>query len=420
MYIKDLIETLKKERKGIYSICSSDRQVLWAALKQAVQYQSPLLIEATCNQVNQFGGYTGMGPADFRDFVFKMAQQAGASPEQLILGGDHLGTQPFKHLPSSKAMEQAQKMVRLYAEAGFTKLHLDTSIRCADDGKLSAEAFEERACERAVDLAQTIESSMDCRNISYVVGTEVPTPGGALEEEKLRPTGAVEAEATLDRLQKAFHRRGLEKGWERTCALVVQPGVEFGSQKVEDYNPGFSAALGRVMDQRPLVFEAHSTDYQGSKALKALVQEGFSILKVGPALTYTKRQALFALARIEAELLPPEESSQLLETIETIMTASPEHWESHYNGNLQQQILNRYYSYSDRIRYYWSEPRIDQSVALLMQNLRKNPIPATLIYEFFPTAYWSLREGLILGDPAELVCHSIQGEIQRYRQACGL
>ena len=51
--------------KGIYSICSAHPWVLGAAMKQALDDGTPLLIESTSNQVDQFGGYTGMKPADF-------------------------------------------------------------------------------------------------------------------------------------------------------------------------------------------------------------------------------------------------------------------------------------------------------------------------------------------------------------------
>ena len=56
--------------RGITSVCSAHPIVIEAALRLAKRLGRPALIEATCNQVNQDGGYTGMTPADFRDFVF--------------------------------------------------------------------------------------------------------------------------------------------------------------------------------------------------------------------------------------------------------------------------------------------------------------------------------------------------------------
>ena len=58
----------KKIPKGIYSICSSNIYVLEAAIKKA-KNEEVLLIEATPNQVNQNGGYSGMTPKEFVKFV---------------------------------------------------------------------------------------------------------------------------------------------------------------------------------------------------------------------------------------------------------------------------------------------------------------------------------------------------------------
>ena len=55
------------EHVGITSVCSAHPLVLRAALEHAAQTGTVVLIEATSNQVDQDGGYTGMRPADFRD-----------------------------------------------------------------------------------------------------------------------------------------------------------------------------------------------------------------------------------------------------------------------------------------------------------------------------------------------------------------
>ena len=107
--------------------------------------EHPILIEATCNQVNQDGGYTGMTPADFRDFVHALADEAGIDRRRIVLGGDHLGPNPWKALSARDAMAKARDLVRAYVEAGFTKIHLDASMACADDGELAEEEIAERA-----------------------------------------------------------------------------------------------------------------------------------------------------------------------------------------------------------------------------------------------------------------------------------
>ncbi|MFL1089387.1 class II D-tagatose-bisphosphate aldolase non-catalytic subunit, partial [Acinetobacter baumannii] len=92
-----------------------------------------VLIEATSNQVNQFGGYTGMQPADFRDFVYNIARTVGFPAERIILGGDHLGPNCWQDEPAAVAMEKSIDLIKAYVAAGFSKIHLDASMSCADD-----------------------------------------------------------------------------------------------------------------------------------------------------------------------------------------------------------------------------------------------------------------------------------------------
>ena len=60
-----------------------------------------------------------------------------------------------------------------------------------------------------------------------------------------------------------------------------------------------------------LIFEAHSTDYQTPAALAALVRDHFAILKVGPALTFALREALWALDCIEREWIDSDAGVRL-------------------------------------------------------------------------------------------------------------
>lgn len=69
----------------------------------------------------------------------------------------------------------------------------------------------------------------------------------------------------------------------RVIASVVQPGVEFDHHNVIAYAPANAQALSAAIARQPgMVFEAHSTDYQTSTALQALVRDHFAILKVAP------------------------------------------------------------------------------------------------------------------------------------------
>lgn len=73
------------KQNGIYSVCSAHPLVIEAALLQALDNDSFLLIEATSNQVDQFGGYTGMTPADFYQYVIEQAKMSVFLSRSLFL-----------------------------------------------------------------------------------------------------------------------------------------------------------------------------------------------------------------------------------------------------------------------------------------------------------------------------------------------
>ena len=86
--------------------------------------------------------------------------------------------------------------------------------------------------------------------------------------------------------------------------MVVQPGVEFGDEFVHDYRAESAQDLVKLIEGYPnLVYEAHSTDYQTRQNLAHLVRDHFAFLKVGPALTFAFREAVFALVHMENELI---------------------------------------------------------------------------------------------------------------------
>ena len=142
--------------RGITSVCSAHPLVIEAALRRAAAEDQVALIEATCNQVNQEGGYTGMKPSDFRTFIEGIAADIGFPVERIILGGDHLGPNPWRKLPAEDAMVRAEAMVAAYVEAGFEKIHLDTSMGCAGE-PLALE--DELTSARAARLAKTAEDA---------------------------------------------------------------------------------------------------------------------------------------------------------------------------------------------------------------------------------------------------------------------
>jgi D-tagatose-1,6-bisphosphate aldolase subunit GatZ/KbaZ len=406
--------------KGIYSVCSANRLVLEAAFAQAARDQSPLLIEATCNQVNQEGGYTGLTPAQFRDYVHTIAQDMRFPTERVILGGDHLGPNPWRTQSPAVAMEKACAMVSAYAAAGFSKIHLDASMPCHNDPRVLA---NEVIAERAAQLCEVAESTT--RNSAsqpvYVIGTEVPTPGGAQDEMEIEVTSTESLQETLDVHRRAFSRKNLSSAWKRIIGVVVQPGVEFGNETVADYIPEKASDLSKsILQHEGIVFEAHSTDYQTAESLRQLVSGHFGILKVGPELTFMMREAIFGLARIEEEWIAGEQRSNIRAIIERVMIENPGNWKAYYHGDEHPVRVARAYSLSDRIRYYWPNAEISKALALLIQNLEQNPAPLPLVAQYLPRQAEAIRARSIRNNPTAMIHHRIRESLSRYAEACGL
>ncbi|WP_413483163.1 tagatose-bisphosphate aldolase subunit KbaZ [Morganella psychrotolerans] len=420
--LTDIVARHKRgDKTGIYAVCSAHPYVLKAAIGFAREQQTPLLVEATSNQVDQFGGYTGMTPADFRDFLWQLADDNHFPRENLILGGDHLGPNRWQNEPADEAMVKADELIRSYVTAGFKKIHLDCSMSCAGDPvPLTDDIVAQRAARLAAIAEKTCQQCFGTRDLVYVIGTEVPVPGGAHEElSELAVTTPNAAEATLLAHQHAFSQQNLADIWPRIIGLVVQPGVEFDHVNVIDYRPEKARELSNMVTHHEhLVFEAHSTDYQMPAALSQLVDDHFAILKVGPGLTFALREALYALAAIEDELIAPAQRSSLRQVTENVMLKKPGYWQSYYTGDQQTQYIARSYSYSDRIRYYWPDNAISAAVDSLLENLTKTPIPLPLISQYLPLQYPQVRDGHITAAPEDLIIAHIQTVLRHYHNAC--
>lgn len=403
--------------KGITSVCSAHPLVLRAALRYGKKMGHSVLIEATCNQVNHLGGYTGMQPTDFANMVFDIAESEGCPTNQIILGGDHLGPNPWRHKPAAEAMAQAEKMVKAYVAAGFRKIHLDASMGCAGE---PAALDDVTTAGRAAQLAAAAEQQtkeLHLQAPQYIIGTEVPPPGGADHAlTTIETTSPMAALKTLKVHQQVFTEQGLDDAFTRVLGLVVQPGVEFGNHNVIQYDPSKAKALTKILeDEKHVVFEAHSTDYQGTKPLAQLVSDGFPILKVGPELTFILREALYALDLIATDLVPEYGDRPLFHTMEEILIEDPENWDRHYSGSDAEMRVLRHYSLSDRIRYYWATAPAQSAVSQLFETLRGRSIPLPLIWQFLPGADGFANTPL---EPENVVIWRITQCLQSYQTAC--
>ena len=416
--MKDIVNRYKNgENVGIFSVCCSNNYVIEASMEKLLNKNIPLLVEATANQVDQFGGYTGMKPKDYVEYIYKIAERIGFPKERIILGGDHLGPLTWKNIDPSEAMENAKSLIREYVLAGFTKIHIDTSMPLKGDiesGKFGDALIADRAsvlCKIAEEAYLELkEENKNALHPVYIIGSEVPIPGGAqVEEEEEGPkvTSVEGFKTTVETFKSAFKGYGVGDAWQYVIGVVVQPGVEFSSDEVWNYNREEAKELiNGLKDYPQLIFEAHSTDYQTPKALKQMVEDGFIILKVGPALTFGFREGIFALNLIENEILKYDSNAELsnfMEILDFSMVKNPKDWMHHYSGIGEKVKMERKYSLSDRARYYMPKDEVNFALEKLMSNLEGIEIPITVISQFMHEQYKKVREGLLKPNAKELL-----------------
>lgn len=425
-------EMMEKRRQGIKcgipSYCSANELVLEMALRRAKLLNQPVLIEATANQVNQYGGYTGMLPKDFYKLVLDMAAKIDLPEQMVILAGDHLGPLTWQNLPEAEAMEKSIELVYQYTRAGFTKIHLDTSMKVADDaeGLLSTEVIARRGAtlyKAAIKGYEELKAEKpEAIRPVFVIGSEVPIPGGAQEaEDSLAVTSVAAFKDTVATYKRVWAEEGVADGMNDVIAVVVQPGVEFGDDQVFLYDHDAATELCEALKEFPEVcFEGHSTDYQSAECLKAMVQDGIAILKVGPALTYGLREALFSMSLMENELVPEEERSNFIDVLEKVMLENPGNWQKHYHGDEKQLHLARKYSFSDRARYYIGQPEVLEAMDKLFTNLNTYRIPLNMLHQYMPLTYAKVRDGVLPLDAKELAMDGVTNFMLDYEYAVAL
>lgn len=421
------IVELQKNNKpvGIYSACTANEFVLRACMQRAVEMNSYCLIEATANQVDQDGGYTGMKPKDFVNFIEKLAIKEEMDRNRIIMGGDHLGPLTFANLSEEEAMEKAKVLIHQYVKAGFTKIHIDTSMKLADDDSDSA-LSDATIARRGAILARVAENAYqelllenpDAIHPVYVIGSEVPIPGGSKEASgSLQVTKAEDFRNTYDTFKQAFAAEGINDAFDNVIAVVVQPGVEEKDSGCTEYDRKKARNLMATIKEYPnIVFEGHSTDYQTKLKLRELVEDGVAILKVGPGLTFAYREALFGLAYAEKECIESSKQSNFLDVLDKAMISNPKYYQKYYHGTEKEIALKRKYSFSDRCRYYLPDKNVDEAIRKLISNFEEG-VPLNLLSQFLPRQYTKVREGLIKNNPEDIIKDHIIDTINDYLYA---
>lgn len=415
--VKDHVE---KGNTGICSVCSAHPWVIEATLRFEQKTGNRVLIESTSNQVNQFGGYTGMVPAQFRDFVYEIAKKVGFPKDKIILGGDHLGPNCWQSESSASAMEKSEALIEAYVAAGYSKIHLDTSMSCADDPTPLDPMEVARRAARLAKVSERIASPELKEILTYVIGTEVPVPGGEKDAiQAVHVTEVESAQQTIETHKQAFEEAGVYHALDRVVGVVVQPAVEFDHSNVIQYKPEQAQALSKFIESTPYVYEAHSTDYQTKENLQHLVKDHFAILKVGPWLTFAMREAIYGLAEIEKELVEASKQSHVKEVINQVLMDDTRYWKQYYSSVHSSARVQLSYSLSDRIRYYWSDENIVKALDTMIINLNDVEIPLGILSQYLPMQFQKVLSLEIEAKPLAIIFSKIQEVLEQYSYACG-
>lgn len=399
-------------RKGVYSICSSNIYVIEAALEVAKEKDDYILIEVTPHQVNQYGGYSGMTPEDFKNLVRRLVKEKDIGEERVILGGDHIGPLPWQKESSSMAMKKAKELVKAFIESGYQKIHIDCSMPLGDDPYVLGHEVIAKRSRELIEVAEETAKNFNLKPV-YIIGTDVPKAGGG-EEEGI--TTVEEFKKSITAFKRFF--KDMPWIWDRIVGFVIMLGIGFNYDSVFPYERERTREIIKEVLREGLFVEAHSTDYQTKESLKNMVEDGIRILKVGPALTSAFRRAVFLLSVIEDEFIEKNKRSDIKNVLLDLMLKDDKHWKNYYkeSDNIKFDI---WYNLLDRVRYYWEYKPVKEALDILIKNFSSG-IDMRFIYQYFYDSYFLIRDGKLRNDPVDLVKYEIKRVLDDYHFAINI
>ena len=84
----------------------------------------------------------------------------------------------------------------------------------------------------------------------------------------------------------------------------------------------------------------------------------------------------------------------------------------------REQAFKRKYSLSDRIRYYWTFPVVQEAFNKLLTNLNQIPIPGTILHQYAPEIYAEFKGDGVSISPKQILLMKIKNVLDDYEQAC--
>ena len=391
-------------KHSLPSFCSSNFDVLKSIMIFAKYQNFPVLIESTSNQVNQYGGYSGLKPFQFEKKIRRLAKFIKLNNKSLMIGGDHLGPLPWKDLDEATAMKNSKKLVKDCLKAKYEKIHIDTAIICRGEKKIDRHTVIQRC-----DEILSVFSKKDFDNVFLVIGTEVPFAGGG-HAIKSSPTTFESIKEEIDLYSTILKKK-------KKFALVIEPGIGFGNFSVIQAKlKNFGKRL-IFSKKNNFVYEAHSSDYQKISSLKKLVKNNFKFLKIGPELTYFYAKSIFKMEEFEKKSYK-NNFSNIKNIILKEMKNNNSYWIDYYKAKKKKLDNLKFNSYLDRLRYYWSSKNILNSKKKLFININKINKKKFIRYTDFKEKDLILKEKLKLNNSEFIIYKSIEPILKRYYSAC--
>ena len=388
-------------KKGLPSFCTSNFDVLKIIIKFSKIHQLPVLIESTSNQVNQFGGYTGLTPATFKKKIEYIRKKEKLNKNYLLLGGDHLGPLPWKNLTEDRAMKNAGILIKKYVEAGFDKIHIDTAILCSGQKSLT----RSKIISRCDALIKKINSN-NLVNKILVVGTEVPFAGGG-DHVKTSITKLENIKKEYQMYRMIF--KTFKSLYRKTFGLVIDPGISYGNENITKSKFKNFNIKTKFSKKNNFVFEAHSSDYQSLKDLKKLNNLNFKFIKVGPELTFYYLKAALYMEKIESKLF--HKKSNLKKIISIRMNKNQKYWKDYYKKRSE---FFKFNSYLDRVRYYWSDKKVNNAKKMLFKNIDTIDVSKFIKINRLSQKDIYIKKKLNLSNADYLVYHYLKKSLEKY------
>ncbi|MHA2227299.1 MAG: class II fructose-bisphosphate aldolase, partial [Candidatus Hodarchaeales archaeon] len=147
--------------------------VVEGILRAAKDTRSPIVFELAKSESDLQGGYTGLTPSKYADFVIKMAKKVQYS--NYVIHGDHIKIAKKEDFPEVKELISAQ------INAGYTSFAIDASFMYDPSGSNDREHLAKNI-EATIEIVNFIEDKLGHKKFGLEVevgeiGKKDPTTG---------------------------------------------------------------------------------------------------------------------------------------------------------------------------------------------------------------------------------------------------